>query len=49
MFYAVSVRVGPFKHTAVEVVGNRQSNDVILGRDILNHMIVTLNGLGKCC
>jgi hypothetical protein len=45
--YAVSLKVGPFRHTANEVVGNRQSNDVILGRDILNHMVVTLNGLAN--
>ena len=45
--YAVSLKVGPFRHTASEVVGNRQSNDVILGRDILNHMVVTLNGLAN--
>jgi predicted aspartyl protease len=43
--YAVSITVGPFKHPAIEVVGNRQSEDTILGRDILNHLIVTLNGL----
>jgi predicted aspartyl protease len=43
--YAVSITVGPFKHPAIEVVGNLQSEDTILGRDILNHLIVTLNGL----
>jgi hypothetical protein len=45
--YAISLKVGPFEHTAVEVIGNQQSDDVILGRDVLNQMIVTLNGLAN--
>jgi hypothetical protein len=43
----VAIRIGPFYHARLEVVANRQSNDVILGRDVLNHMIVTLNGLAQ--
>lgn len=43
--YAVSLRVGPYAQGAVEVISNRFTDDVIVGRDILNHMIVTLNGL----
>lgn len=39
--------VGPFTHAALEVIGNRQSDDIIVGRDVLNHMIVTLNGLAN--
>jgi predicted aspartyl protease len=41
----IAIRIGPFYHARLEVIANRQSNDVILGRDVLNHMIVTLNGL----
>ncbi len=43
--YVVALRVGPYQHPAVEILANRQSHDVLLGRNILNHMIVTLNGL----
>lgn len=43
--YVVALQVGPFTHPAVEVLANRQSNDTLLGRDVLNHLIVTLNGL----
>ena len=43
--YGVNLKLGPFHETALAVVGNRQSNDVIVGRDVLNHLIVTLNGL----
>ncbi len=45
--YLVAFRVGPFNHQAMKVVGNRQSNDVLLGRDVLNQLIVTLNGLAN--
>jgi predicted aspartyl protease len=43
--YGVSLKMGPFYNEAIAVVGNRQSNEVIVGRDVLNHLIVTLNGL----
>lgn len=43
--YVIALRVGPYQHPAVEILANRQSNDVLLGRNVLNHMIVTLNGL----
>jgi hypothetical protein len=43
--HQIAIRVGPFHHARLEVIANRQSNDVILGRDVLNNMIVTLNGL----
>ncbi|MCA9952420.1 MAG: hypothetical protein KDE48_22375 [Anaerolineales bacterium] len=39
------MKVGPYNQTAVQVIGNQHSNDVILGRDVLNQLIVTLNGL----
>lgn len=45
--YAISLSVGPFSHQAVEVIANRYSDVVILGRDVLNHLIVTLNGLAN--
>lgn len=45
--YAISLRIGPYATTAIEVLGNRQSDDVILGRDVLNQLIVTLNGLAN--
>ncbi len=43
--YIVALRVGPYYHPAVEILANRQSKDVLLGRNVLNHLIVTLNGL----
>lgn len=43
--YVVALRIGPYQHPAVEILANRQSKDVLLGRNVLNHLIVTLNGL----
>ena len=43
--YAVSLRIGSHERRAMSVVGSEDIEEVILGRDILNHMIVTLNGL----
>lgn len=44
--YPVSLRLGPVTQTHLEVVGDNQNNEVIVGRDVLNHLIVTLNGPG---
>lgn len=43
--YAVSLRVGAYEQRALSVVGSPEMEEAILGRDILNHLLVTLNGL----
>jgi hypothetical protein len=45
--YAVLLEVGPLGGLVVEVTGNRFSDETIVGRDLLNQMIVTLNGLAN--
>lgn len=42
--YAVGVRLGPYRQGFIEVVGVVDSEETIIGRDILNHLSVTLNG-----
>ncbi len=42
--YQVSLQLGPFVQTLLEVVGSTQNDEVIVGRDVLNHLTVTLNG-----
>jgi predicted aspartyl protease len=42
--YQVSLQLGPFAQTLLEVVGSAQNDEVIVGRDVLNHLAVTLNG-----
>ncbi len=43
--YLVSMRIGPIAVNGIRVIGDRQGNELIIGRDVLNQLIVTLNGL----
>lgn len=43
--YEVSLTIGPHVFHKVRVVADRRNAMMILGRDVLNHLIVTLNGL----
>ena len=45
--YAVLLEVGPLGGLVVEVTGNRFSDETIIGCDLLNQMVVTLNGLAN--
>lgn len=42
--YAVAVQLGPYRQGFIEVVGVANNDEAIIGRDILNHLAVTLNG-----
>jgi hypothetical protein len=44
LLYLVDVQVGEITLPGIEVVGDEQSNEIILGRDVLNHLHVLLNG-----
>ncbi len=43
--YLVSLQIGSHKIPRVRAVASSQNGDALLGRDVLNHLIVTLNGL----
>lgn len=45
--YEIKLRLGPFLLNKVDVIGGKQSGEAILGRDVLNQFIVTLNGLAS--
>ena len=45
--YSISFRLGPLAQTRLEVVADKQHDEVIVGRDVLNHLVVTLNGPGN--
>jgi hypothetical protein len=45
--YMVSFRLGDFNRSVVRVVGSKEYDEAILGRDVLNQLIVTLNGLAS--
>ncbi len=45
--YTISLQFGPFEFRNQLVAGGLQPNEIIIGRDILNQFIVTLNGLAS--
>lgn len=45
--YIVTLSIGPLRIEAVRVLGDRQNREMIIGRDVLNQFIVTLNGLAN--
>jgi hypothetical protein len=42
--YQISLQLGPFTQTLLEVVGSTQNSEVIIGRDVLNYLTIILNG-----
>lgn len=45
--YLASVRIGPNVIDGLHVVGIPATKEAIIGRDVLNQLIVTLNGLAS--
>jgi len=47
MMYAVDLGIGTFTFPDTEVIANHQTDEIVVGRDVLNQLIVTLNGLAS--
>jgi predicted aspartyl protease len=45
--YVVTLFVGEFAFPGVEVIAANENSESLIGRDVLNQMIVTLNGLAN--
>jgi|LakMenEpi03Aug12_release.lakeMendotaPanAssembly.Ray.scaffolds.fasta_scaffold524992_2 predicted aspartyl protease len=43
--YFVDIEIDGLKIPGIKAVSSQFSNEVILGRDVLNHLIITLNGI----
>lgn len=43
--YIVQLQIGSIILPGIEVVGRKGTDEVIVGRDVLNQFVVTLNGL----
>ncbi len=43
--YEITLEIGGLFIPKLQVVGDKQNQQMILGRDVLNNLIVTLNGL----
>ena len=47
MLYAVKVTIGSYPIYGIEAIANDKTSEIILGRDALNQLVVTLNGLAE--
>lgn len=47
LLYSVDLKIGDMLLYACEVVGDNRSDELILGRDVLNQLRVLLDGLGE--
>jgi hypothetical protein len=45
--YRIWVHIGGHRPLQIEVVSDNEGEEAILGRDVLNQLIVTLNGLAS--
>ncbi|MCB8945948.1 MAG: retroviral-like aspartic protease family protein [Ardenticatenaceae bacterium] len=45
--YEVIIQIGAYTIPKVYAVADRQNQPMILGRDVLNHLVTTLNGLAN--
>ncbi len=45
--YLVTVRVGPHQIYGIQAAGVSAAEDVLVGRDVLNQLVITLNGPGE--
>lgn len=45
--FLASLQIGPHVLGAVRVIAGAEGDEIILGRNVLNHLVVTLNGLAS--
>ena len=45
--YTVALNFGPFAFDDIEIAAGKQKDEIIVGRDLLNQFIVTLDGLAS--
>jgi predicted aspartyl protease len=43
--YQVAIQIGPYTIPAIRAIAADEDSPAILGRDVLNHLIVTLDGI----
>ena len=43
----VNIQIGDYQVPAVQVIGVQPGETAIIGRDVLNHLIVVLDGIGS--
>lgn len=43
--YGVTIRIGSYQLYGIQAIATAEGSEILVGRDVLNHLIVTLNGL----
>lgn len=47
VLYSVKIIIGPYYLYGVEAIANDKTSEIVLGRDALNQLVVTFNGLAE--
>lgn len=47
VLYSVRILIGPYSIYGIEAIANDKTSEIILGRDALNQLIITFNGLAE--
>lgn len=45
--FSVAVIIGPYTVQGIDAIANETTPEAIVGRDVLNQLVVTLDGLGQ--
>ena len=45
--YSVVITIGPYKVYGIDAVANESTSEIIVGRDALNQLVVTLDGIAQ--
>lgn len=45
--HAVKITIGPYTFFGIDAIGNEHTDEIILGRDVLNQLAMNLNGITK--
>ncbi len=45
--YSVSIAIGPYTMYGIDAAANENTAEIILGRDVLNHLLVKLDGIAQ--
>lgn len=45
--YLAVIQIGPFQVHGIRILADQEGGEAILGRDVLNQLVVTLNGLAN--
>ncbi|MCB0079660.1 MAG: retroviral-like aspartic protease family protein [Caldilineaceae bacterium] len=45
--YSITITIGPYKVYGIDAVANENTSEIILGRDVLNQLMIRLDGIAQ--